>query len=683
MKLLNCYIENFGKLHGYRHTFEDGLNIILEDNGWGKTTFAAFVKAMFYGMDYTTKKSVAENERRRFQPWQGGSYGGYIVFEIKGKIYRIERFFGAKDKDDVYHLYDETSGMISNDFGERPGEEIFGIDAFAYERSTFMPQNGREFSMNDSLTAKLGNVSAENGDVESFQKAMEQIESRIKYYKKTGERGRIAELESQIAGLNHELSQFQNKTESMETLKNKKAELENKRIELFNELKSIREELKKSSEYDGLKARKSHYDMLVKNHLDAKSRLDGAKLFFEKPELMKELEQKKDDLDHLTVLEEKYRDESENLKELEYRKHGLTTQYAAHKKAPVASFILMLLGIVAAGCGIFLWVMDGNLYLPAACAGVGVLMFLIGMITWIAGNGKAKREYTAKIGEVDELIDCSRIALREYTLKREQARKSLENFVKAFQVEQPENLLKSLTEIEGKIREYEKFSEMDVKAREELSAFEAENEMDKIRGLSVPHYSMGELQKREVRVNNALMSIMEEKNGIVRRMDAISNEDEDENDLIQARERLQEELKESVHHFEILSMTKEMLSTANDQFKTRYIKKMKDAFQYYVKMLYGMELENVSVDIDLNVTIEDYGVRRNLDYYSTGMHDMLLLCTRFALVTAMFPQEQPFLILDDPFVNLDGTRMKNGMDFLQKLSEKNQILYFTCHESRA
>ena len=683
MKLLNCYIENFGKLHGYRHTFEDGLNIILEDNGWGKTTFAAFVKAMFYGMDYTTKKSVAENERRRFQPWQGGSYGGYIVFEIKGKIYRIERFFGAKDKDDVYHLYDETSGMISNDFGERPGEEIFGIDAFAYERSTFMPQNGREFSMNDSLTAKLGNVSAENGDVESFQKAMEQIESRIKYYKKTGERGRIAELESQIAGLNHELSQFQNKTESMETLKNKKAELENKRIELFNELKSIREELKKSSEYDGLKARKSHYDMLVKNHLDAKSRLDGAKLFFEKPELMKELEQKKDDLDHLTVLEEKYRDESENLKELEYRKHGLTTQYAAHKKAPVASFILMLLGIVAAGCGIFLWVMDGNLYLPAACAAVGVLMFLIGMITWIAGNGKAKREYTAKIGEVDELIDCSRIALREYTLKREQARKSLENFVKAFQVEQPENLLKSLTEIEGKIREYEKFSEMDVKAREELSAFEAENEMDKIRGLSVPHYSMGELQKREVRVNNALMSIMEEKNGIVRRMDAISNEDEDENDLIQARERLQEELKESVHHFEILSMTKEMLSTANDQFKTRYIKKMKDAFQYYVKMLYGMELANVSVDIDLNVTIEDYGVRRNLDYYSTGMHDMLLLCTRFALVTAMFPQEQPFLILDDPFVNLDGTRMKNGMDFLQKLSEKNQILYFTCHESRA
>lgn len=684
MKLINCYIENFGKLHGYRHTFEEGLNVILEENGWGKTTFASFIKAMFYGMDYTTKKSITENERRRYMPWQGGNYGGYIVFETKGKIYRIERFFGAKDKDDVYHLYDETTGMESYDFGERPGEEIFGIDAFAYERSTFMPQDSREMVINDSLTAKLSNMSDENGNVESFQKAISQLDSRIKYYKKTGERGRMAELEGQIAEINHELAQFSNRTESFEILKNKKLELENKRIELFNELKSIREDLKKSSEYDGLKARKSHYDMLVKNHLDAKSRLDGAKLFFEKPELMKEIDKRKEDYDNLSVWDEKYKDESENLKELEYRKHGLTTQYEAHKKAPVASFILMLFGIVAAGGGIFLWVMgDFSIVIPAACAVLGGILFLVGLITWIAGSGKAKREFHAKISEVEEMIDCSKIALREYTVKREQARKSLENYVKSFQVEQPDNILKSLTEIEGKIREYEKFSDMNANAMKELNDFEAKNEMEKIRGLAVPRYSMGELQKKEVSVNNALMSIMEEKNGIARRMDALSSNDDDENDLLQARDRLTEELKEAVHNHEILCMTKEMLISANDQFKTKYIQNMKDAFKKYVGILNGTDMENVSVDIDLNVTIEDYGVKRNLECYSTGYRDLLSLCTRFALVTAMFPDEQPFLILDDPFVNLDVEHMSNGMEFLKKLSEKNQLLYFTCHESRA
>lgn len=684
MKLLSCYVENFGKLHGYRHTFEDGLNIILEENGWGKTTFAAFMKAMFYGMDYTTKKSITENERRRYMPWQGGNYGGYIVFERNGKIYRIERFFGAKDKDDIYHLYDETTGMISNDFGERPGEDIFGIDASAYERSTFMTQETKDTVINDSLTAKLSNVSEGNGDVESFQKAVAQIDSRLKYYKKTGDRGKIAELEAQIAEINHELSQFSNKTESFENLKNRKSELENRKNELLNELKNIRDELKKASEYDGLKARKSHYDMLVKNHLDAKSRLDGAGLFFEKPELKKEIEKRKDDYDNLAVWDKKYKAESENLKELEYRKHGLMAQFEAHKKTPVLSFILMLFGIVAAGCGVFLWVMaDFSIYIPAACAGAGILLFLAGVITWIAGNGKAKRAYNEQMGEVEELIDCSKISLRECTVKREQAKKSLENYVRAFQVEQPDNILKSLTEIEGKIKEYDKLSEINSNSVKELEDFEEKNEMEKIRGLSAPQHSMGELQRKEETVNTELVGVMEERNGIVRRMDALSSEDEDENDLMQSKERLMEELKESVHNYEILSMTKELLSTANDRFKTKYIQNMKDAFQKYVSMLNGVSMENVSVDIDLNVTIEDYGIKRKLDCYSTGYRDMLSLCTRFALVTAMFREEQPFIIMDDPFVNLDSARLENAMVFLKELSKKNQILYFTCHESRA
>ena len=64
MKIIRSYIENFGKLHKYEHNFKDGLNVIKELNGWGKTTFAAFIKAIFYGLDYTTKRSINENERK-------------------------------------------------------------------------------------------------------------------------------------------------------------------------------------------------------------------------------------------------------------------------------------------------------------------------------------------------------------------------------------------------------------------------------------------------------------------------------------------------------------------------------------------------------------------------------------------------------------------------------------------
>ena len=55
MKLLKCHIENFGKLSGYDYEFKDGLNTIKENNGYGKTTFAKFIKAMFYRMEEKRK----------------------------------------------------------------------------------------------------------------------------------------------------------------------------------------------------------------------------------------------------------------------------------------------------------------------------------------------------------------------------------------------------------------------------------------------------------------------------------------------------------------------------------------------------------------------------------------------------------------------------------------------------
>ena len=50
MRLIECYIENFGKISRQKFVFKDGLNCIKEDNGSGKTTLAAFIKVMLYGM---------------------------------------------------------------------------------------------------------------------------------------------------------------------------------------------------------------------------------------------------------------------------------------------------------------------------------------------------------------------------------------------------------------------------------------------------------------------------------------------------------------------------------------------------------------------------------------------------------------------------------------------------------
>ena len=48
----------------------------------------------------------------------------------------------------------------------------------------------------------------------------------------------------------------------------------------------------------------------------------------------------------------------------------------------------------------------------------------------------------------------------------------------------------------------------------------------------------------------------------------------------------------------------------------------------------------------------------------------------------LYQKEQPVLILDDPFTNLDPEKIRQALGLLQEIAGKRQVLYFTCHESR-
>lgn len=53
------------------------------------------------------------------------------------------------------------------------------------------------------------------------------------------------------------------------------------------------------------------------------------------------------------------------------------------------------------------------------------------------------------------------------------------------------------------------------------------------------------------------------------------------------------------------------------------------------------------------------------------------------MIDALFDREKPFLILDDPFVNLDDARIRRALGMLRQLSTEHQILYLVCNSSRA
>ena len=162
MKLIKCYIENFGKLSNSDYDFNAGLTGFCEDNGFGKTTLAAFIKAMFFGLPSVRVNAKEFNDRKHFYPFSGGKFGGNLTFEMGGDIYRIERFFGKKsDTEDALTVY--RNNKVFHGFGTDIGKAVFGVDKESFERTVFITSEAFDFSATNGMCAKL-NCFVENSD---------------------------------------------------------------------------------------------------------------------------------------------------------------------------------------------------------------------------------------------------------------------------------------------------------------------------------------------------------------------------------------------------------------------------------------------------------------------------------------------------------------------------------------
>lgn len=204
MKLISCYIENFGRISKYSYEFTDGLNIIEEENGWGKTTFAAFVKAMLFGLEYTTaRKNLVD--RNRYMPWQGGKFGGNLIFEVNGIKYRVERSFGKKESDDTFDLYDVATNTLSTNYSSALGTEIWNVDRDSYEKSAFITLKDMEL-LNDIISGKLGNIDEQEADMDASGKAIEILAEEMKAIKSIRKtNGKINKVKSENQSLKDEL----------------------------------------------------------------------------------------------------------------------------------------------------------------------------------------------------------------------------------------------------------------------------------------------------------------------------------------------------------------------------------------------------------------------------------------------------------------------------------------------
>ena len=133
----------------------------------------------------------------------------------------------------------------------------------------------------------------------------------------------------------------------------------------------------------------------------------------------------------------------------------------------------------------------------------------------------------------------------------------------------------------------------------------------------------------------------------------------------------------------MITLTKKYLQEAKVSFTEKYMQPIMDGFSDYYEILTGSRPEDYRIDANMAVTKKEAGLPRNIGFLSQGYRDLIAICMRMALVSAMYEDEKPPLIFDDPFVNLDTEKTEYGRKLLARIAKDYQIIYFTCHESRA
>lgn len=898
MKLIKCHIENFGKLTNKDVDFQSlsgagqgGLVVINESNGTGKSTLATFIKVMFFGFANEGKRSELENERRRYQPWQGGTYGGQLVFETGGKTYTIHRTFGKKEKEDTFTIYDAATNLESKDFTEDIGEELLQIDHDSFLRTVMISQNDCATMSTDSINAKLGNLADATDDINNYEAVNRLLTDNLNVLSPTRKTGLIYKKKNEISQLKDSIRKSESIDNTINELIKKRDEERDRQEQLENEQVLIQAKLQEMSKLKDVVAQRELYHNLCERCESRKKTMDEEQAYFpgrvpkeqeleswskemnqllaENSSLMrlqltgqeqeeiqrlealfvdgtpgeedltkvrqqiKELnhmrlqlakgELSEEDLNRLEELTQLFRNEIPDEKLIDdkinawnrrtEKKNLLNTKRASvdtlrtvtmkklsEEKARNASEksnanIILVIGIVLLLAGVVGLFLQKSLGVIGLIMGVGFMVFSTSWKSRIAKRERLRADNanyqvdTAEINRLQKEIqsdeqfinkteqDCrafferyeliyeeiavqnhlnhlrnkvneyhnlfkkkeryeaqdltkqySDLAsdieafLRKYDSngtfhadnfteavhslekqiaamenyhqrqkKMEAARETYEGLLSGVKVyitdldmEPWENLQEQLQDIRNHYFEY-KTSEREYKqALERKETFERENDMAKLQemGAIASEVSMEELN---VRLKQLTDQIKETHDHVLAYSKPLDMAYEDKERIAEAEAKLaeaEEEQENLTHRYEVMETTRTFLEKAKSSFTARYMNPIMNGFEKYYKMMAGEEASDYLIDANINLAVKEYGQLRDTRLLSSGYQNLTGICMRMALLDAMYRQEKPFVIFDDPFVNLDGEKVEGGLKFLEKISQEYQVIYFTCHDSR-
>ena len=568
MKLISCHIDAFGKLNNVNITFGDGINSICEKNGYGKTTLAMFLKAMFYGLGANARKNSKLTDRTQYLPFSSqGKYGGSLTFVCDKGKFLVRRVFNRTPTLDEFYLYDAENNLPSKVFSQNLGEELFGIGKETFDATVFFGQNHLESEVNDNIKASLSTGQLYGDDLDALSHAVDKIKMK--------------------------------KRDIKSTLKNINLNEEQRAInELYLKEKDYLNKIEKSkADADEWKSKKEYYQNL-KDNMDAKKE-DFESLNNKKGALEIYINERKKEISKV---------EDEPMKEV------------AKKNNPI--FIIISIVLLCLSIGVLALYFVYNHILLIFGFAVLLLSGIILLIFHFIRKNRKKQPQITKKTEKNVTFD-------EILLQKQNELKNLEDEIvkllggsESDFVNDYENILKNISTYEHGV----------ITSQNDIKHYQEE-------------YSL------------------------------LQSKIQEQTDKFQEDKELFEKLS---NDFTILEKTEEFLLTSSNKLSKRYVEPVQKAFDNYYKNF--LTNDNLIIDSNLNLLMKDNLF--NEEYLSAGVKDLVQISKRFALIDLIFKNERPFIVLDDPFVNLDDKNLEVATNIIKEISKKYQILFLTCHSSR-
>lgn len=191
---------SFGCLNGRTMEPEKGLHVEILPNESGKSTWAAFLLAMFYGVDSSERASKGKlPAKTKYRPWSGAPMEGTVLLEQDGQKIVLQRTSETGKPMGSFRAYDPDTGAEIPDLtGENCGRRLLGVGREVFRRTAFISGSELQVTREEELAGRLANLAASGSMEENGTAARQRLKAwknRLSYHN----RGLIPETEAVLA----------------------------------------------------------------------------------------------------------------------------------------------------------------------------------------------------------------------------------------------------------------------------------------------------------------------------------------------------------------------------------------------------------------------------------------------------------------------------------------------------